>query len=109
MHKGLDHELDRLISAGLRNETGINPAAMNALRARMLANAAQQTMLPVVAERRRPPLPGRIYGLVSGWVYTLLYEETCYDRARILPERTIAREFIWMHSFDRYMFMRPAF
>ncbi|MBE0691293.1 MAG: hypothetical protein IH587_14335 [Anaerolineae bacterium] len=110
MHKGFDQELDHLINAGLRNETGFSPSAMNTVRERLLANAARQAMLPAVQARTRRSISlGSIFGFVSGWIYTLIYEETCYDRARSLPERTGARQYVWMHSFDRYMFMRPAF
>ena len=109
MHEGYE-ELDRLISAGLRNEPGLTPKAMHNVRERLLASAANQTMLPVVpAPARQPGLPGMIFNLIGGWVYALVYEETCYDRARVLPERTIAHDRVFMHSFDRYMFMRPAF
>mgnify|MGYP001205323860 CR=1 FL=1 len=110
MHKGFDQELDHLISTGLRNETGFNPAAMNAVRGRLLANAAQQTMLPAVPVRRRRFFSlDMILGFMTGWIYALLYEETCYDRARILPDRAIGHESVWAHTFHRYMFMRPAF
>ena len=110
MHEGMDREFDLLISADLRSEPGLSPAAMKAVRERLLAAAAQQAMLaPTPIRTRQSVSIGSILGLMSGWIYTLVYEETCYDRARSLPERTVTSQYVWMHSFDRYMFMRPAF
>lgn len=110
MHDGFDQEIDLLISAEVRNEPGFSSTSMKATRERLLVAASKQTMLPPAPKQTRQiSLFSSMFGLVKSWMHTLVYEETCYDRARSLPERTTACQYVWMHSFDRYMFMRPAF
>ncbi|MCA9902668.1 MAG: hypothetical protein KC547_02330 [Anaerolineae bacterium] len=110
MHDGFDQEIDLLISAELRNGPGFSSSSMKATRERLLVAASKQTMLPSTPTKTHQFKPiDSMFGLVKSWIYTLVYEETCYDRARSLPERTAASQYVWMHSFDRYMFMRPAF
>jgi hypothetical protein len=43
----------------------------------------------------------------GGWWYSLLYEETCYDRARRLPSHAHANS--WnIRYFEEQILMRPA-
>lgn len=110
-----DRDMDGLISSSLRGEPQLSASKMRASRQRLLAVAATQAqlppraMVPAAAQSRWLSLGVTLWATIVNWCYELAYEETCYDRARTLPDRMLAHRFGWSYSIDRYLFLRPAF
>jgi hypothetical protein len=111
MQEYAEQELDELIDQALRSEPKISSVEMQARKARLLSMAAAQHQDEPMTSMHTPRWRAAIIqaqSAVGQWCYALLYEETCYDRARSIPVRRCSKTFAWGFPTDRYFFLCPA-
>jgi hypothetical protein len=112
MQDSQDNYLDEVVSTSLRAAQTPSPGRKRLVREELLRRAAAQravmlTTLPPPAQSPTHPLMYVVHRTFE-WVFDLCFGETCYDRARRVPERSAANAWRPTH-LEAYFVVRPAF